>query len=183
MRCKQASEMMSLQLDGRLAGEQVARLEEHLATCRACQVERRQLRAVDRLFSAAPMAQAPVNVRVQVMTRLARRSQARRAIVGGAALTLGTVALAFVVLAPVGLSLLEATGLMPALARGGPATLSHLSLFWNAASRTLAAMARTFAIPLALVSLCGVGVAVVLNGLWIGAARYLRAGKLHPSGR
>jgi predicted anti-sigma-YlaC factor YlaD len=167
--------MMSIRLDGRLEREQVAHLDDHLATCLTCQARWDRMQALDALLASAPTIQAPLRVRVQVATRLSRRDQARRAIVGATALTLGTVALALTVLAPVALGLLEAAGMAPALVSGGRATLSQLSLFYSAASRTLAALGRTLALPVALVSLCGFGLATVLNGLWIGAVRYLRA--------
>jgi anti-sigma factor RsiW len=177
MHCKQANEMMSARLDGRLESSEVELLEGHLAECGTCQTAWQKLQALDRLLASAPMAQAPVRVRVQVMTRLSRRDQARRAIVGGTALTLGTVALALVVLAPALLSLLDRIGIAPALISGGPATVAGLLASWGAMERTLIIMLEKLALPLAFVSLCGLAMALTLNGLWIGAVRRLRASR------
>jgi hypothetical protein len=108
---------------------------------------------------------------VLVLARLSRREQARRAIIGGTALALGTVALALLALAPILLGLLDATGIAPALVSGGPQTVAQLRALLGTAGRTLLVMAENFAIPLALLSLFSLAVALALNRLWIGAVR------------
>ncbi len=173
MQCKQASEMMSARLDGRLDRKETALLETHLADCSACRVEWQKMQALDRLLSSAPMVEAPVRVRVQVMTRLGRRDQARRAIIGGTTLTLGTVALALLVAAPVLLGLLNVTGIVPALIYGGPKTLSSLLGAGQAMGHTYASLAAKLVVPLAVLTLCGMATMLVLNGIWIGAMRRL----------
>lgn len=175
MRCKQASQMMSARLDGRLESSEVALLEDHVSTCSACQAEWHSLQELDLLLASAPMAQAPVRVRVQVMARLARGEQARRTIIGGTALTLGTVALALLALAPTLLGLLGATGIVPALVSGGPETVVQLLAFLGTMSRTLLVLLETVAAPAVFLSLCGLAMVLVLNGVWIGAVRRLRA--------
>jgi len=175
MRCRQASEMMSERLDGRLDGTEITHLEDHLTACSACRAEWHKMQALDRLFASAQTVQPPVRVRVHVMTRLSRRDRARRAIFGGTTLTLGTVALSLIILAPILVGLLQTTGIAPALISGGPATLVQLQTAWGAAGRTLVILTKQLAIPLAFVGLCGLVVAVVLNGLWIGTLRRLRA--------
>jgi anti-sigma factor RsiW len=169
--------MMSANLDGNLDGAESDRLQEHLATCEACQAEWQRLQAVDRLLASASMVQAPVRVRVQVMTRLSRRDQARRAFIGGTALALGTVALALIILAPVTLGLLNSFGIAPALASGGPATLAHLLSIWSAMGRTGLILAGQFAVPLILIGLCGLFAALTLNSICIKAMRRLRASR------
>ncbi len=175
MRCKQAGQMMSERLDDRLDSADSALLDEHIAACGACQAEWRSLQALDTLFSSAPMAQPPLRVRVQVMTRLARRDQARRAVAGGATLMLGTVSLALLALAPIFLGFLDATGILPTLISGGPPTVVQLLAFLGSAGRVLLALTKTAAVPLAFLSLCGLTMTLVLNGLWIGALRRVRA--------
>ena len=175
MRCRQASEMMSERLDGRLDDTKITHLENHLTACSACRAEWHKMQALDRLFASAQTVQPPVRVRVHVMTRLSRRDRARRAIFGGTTLTLGTVALSMIVLAPILIGLLQTTGVAPALISGGPATLAQLQAAWGAVGRTLMVLTRQLAIPLAFVGLCRLAVALVLNGLWIGAVRHLRA--------
>ena len=174
MRCKQASQMMSERLDGRLNSAEVTLLDEHLAACGVCQAEWRGLQVLDTLFASAPMVQPPVRMRVQVMARLDRRNQARRMIVGGTALTLGTVALALLAMSPLLLGLLDATGVLPALLSGGPATAASLMSFASSVGRALMALLETVAIPLAFLGLCGLAMALTLNGLWIGAVRRVR---------
>jgi len=199
--------MMSERLDGRLDSADSALLDEHLAACGACQAEWQSLQALDTLFSSAPVAQPPLRVRVQVMTRLARRDQARRAVVGGATLTLGTVSLALLALAPIFLGFLDATGILPApisvgffniagilpapisvgffniagilpaLVSGGPTTVAQLLAFLGSVGRALLVLMETAAVPLAFLSLCGLTMTLVLNGLWIGAVRRARAAR------
>jgi predicted anti-sigma-YlaC factor YlaD len=179
MRCEQASEMMSARLDGRFEIENrsaaIALLEDHLTACSACQAEWRRLQALDSLLGAAPMVHPPVRLRVQVMARLGRRDQARRAIIGGTALTLGTVALALLALAPALLGLLNVTGIAPALVSGGPATVTQVLTFLGAIGRALLVLIEKFAAPLAAVGVCSLAIALALNNLWIGAVHRLRA--------
>ena len=177
MQCKQASEMMSMRLDGCIDEKDSALLDEHLAQCQACQTEWQKLQALDRLLSAAPMVQAPVRVRVQVMTRLERRDQARRAIIGGTMLALGTVALSLLLIAPVLFGLLNATGIAPVLIYGGPQALSHLLAIGETLGGTFIGLIGQLAVPLIILALCGLVSTLVLNGLWIGAMRRLRASR------
>ena len=174
MNCKQASKMMSMRLDGRLDNAEIALLEDHLTGCNACQAEWRKLQALDSLLVSAPMAQPPVRLRVQVMARLSRREQARRALIGGATLTLGTVALALLALAPALLGLLNATGIAPALIVGGPETVAQLMTFLGTIGRALLVLIEKFALPLASLAMCSLVVALALNSLWMGAVRRLR---------
>jgi predicted anti-sigma-YlaC factor YlaD len=173
MECKQASELMSLRLDGRLEGSDATRLETHLSTCTACQVEWDGLQALDGLLTAAPMVHPRVRLRVQVMARLSRRDQARRAIIGGTALALGTVALALLALAPALLGLMNATGIAPALISGGPETVAQLLVFFRTMGRTLLVLLDKLVIPLVSLGMCSLVMALVLNSLWMGAVRRL----------
>jgi predicted anti-sigma-YlaC factor YlaD len=177
MQCKQASEMMSLRLDGCLGDTEVALLDAHLAECEVCQAEWQRLQALDSLLTSAVMIEAPVRVRVQVMTRLERRDKARRVIIGGTALSLGTVALALLMLAPILVGLLDAIGIAPALIRGGPTTLLHLLGTGETLGRTYIGLIGSLVIPLAILGLCSMTAALALNGLWIGAIRRLRASR------
>ncbi len=174
MNCKQASKMLSMWLDDLLDNEEVTLLEEHLAGCSVCQTEWHSLQALDGLFASVPMARPPVRMRVRVMTRLSRRDQARRAIIGGMTLTLGTVALALLALAPAILSLLNATGIAPALISGGPQTVVQLTTFAGTMGRTLWILIEKFALPLASLGMCSLVAALILNSLWISAMRHLR---------
>lgn len=165
---------MSARLDGRPDRTEIALLEDHLAGCSRCQDEWYRLQALDRLLASAPMMHAPVRLRVQIIDRIRRRDRARRAIIGGTALALGTVALALLLLAPVFLQLLDAVGIAPALASGGPETIVQLLAILGAMRRALLVVVEKFAIHLTFLSLCGLVIVLVLNGLWIGAVRRLR---------
>jgi len=179
MRCEQADQMMSARLDGRLDHTTAGLLDDHLATCRACRAEWRRLQALDRLLTSAPMAQAPVRLRVQVMTRLNRREQARRAIIGGTALALGTVALALLALAPLLVGLLDAAGIAPALISAGPQTLAQLLVSLGTTGRAFLLLIEKFAVPLAFLGTCSLALALALNSLWVKAVRYSRSTR-HP---
>jgi len=177
MRCEQADQMMSEWLDGRLGSAEIALLEDHLSACGACRAEWQSIQKLDRLLASAPMAPAPVRVRVRVMASLERRGQARRAIIGGTALTLGTVALALLALAPLLLGLLGAMGILPALVSGGPETLVQLLAFLGTIGRASLLLLDSVAIPLAFLGLCGLALVLALNGVWIDAVRRVRAAR------
>ncbi len=171
MNCKQANKMLSMRLDDRLDSEAVALLENHLAGCSACQAEWHSLQMLDSLLSSVPMVQPSVRMRVQVMARLNRRDQARRAIIGGTTLTLGTVALALLTLAPAILTLLNATGIAPALISGGPETAVQLVTFTGTMGRTLWVLAEQFVLPLVSLGMCSLVMALALNRLWMRVVR------------
>ncbi len=175
MRCTQASEMMSLRLDGRLSNGEIASLDEHLVGCDTCQAEWRSLHRLHCTLDAAPMIQAPVRIRVNVMARLSRQDRARRAIVGGTTLVLGTATLALLVLLPALLGLLNTTSIVPAMFSGGPETAAHILGVWETLGRTLMVLCRNAIVPLALLGLCGLMMVLVLNGLWIALVRRIQA--------
>ncbi|MDY6877653.1 MAG: zf-HC2 domain-containing protein [Chloroflexota bacterium] len=174
MFCEQAGEMMSARLDGHLDSTEIAILENHLVSCSACQAEWHSLQALDRALASAPMMRAPVHLRVQIMARLSRKEQVRRAIIGGTALALGTVALALLALVPIFVGLLDATGFAPALVSGGPETLTQLLALLGAIGRTILILADKFATPIVCLGLFCLMTALALNGLWLGAVRRLR---------
>jgi predicted anti-sigma-YlaC factor YlaD len=173
MDCEQAGEMMSLRLDGRLESSKAMSLENHLRTCSTCRAEWGRLQALDSLLAAAPMVCPPLRVRVQVMARLNRRDQARRAIIGGTALALGTVALALLALAPALLGLLNATDIAPALISGGPETVAQLLIVFRTMGRTLLVLMERLVVPLVSLGVCSLLMALALNSLWMGAVRRL----------
>jgi predicted anti-sigma-YlaC factor YlaD len=169
--------MMSMRLDGRLGSQETTLLDAHLAECEMCRAEWQSLQALDSLLASAATIEAPVRVRVQVMTRLERRDKARRAIIGGTTLTLGAVALALLLMAPALLGLLQTTGIAPALIRGGPTTLFHLLGAGETLGRTYVGLIGSLIIPLVILGLCGLTSTLALNGLWIGAMRHLRSSR------
>jgi predicted anti-sigma-YlaC factor YlaD len=177
MHCRHADELMSERLDGRLTGTEAAFLEEHLQACDPCRTEWDAMRQVDALLNAAPLIPAPPYLHQQVMARIRRREEARRVLLGGLALTLGAVTLMSLMLAPLMLSLLDASGLAPALWRGGPETMVQLITFLGATGRALWVVLRTFAVPLAALGFLSLLLTLALNGLWIGALYRLRVSR------
>jgi hypothetical protein len=132
------------------------------------------MQALDQLLRSVPMSEAPAGLRAQVMARINRREQARRAILGGLALVLGTVTLTLLLLAPFTLDLLSALGdIAPALLVGGLETIDQLLVLVDALGRTAFILLDQLALPLAVVSLSSLLVAVALNGLWIRTLRRL----------
>ena len=168
---RQRSLAMSGRLDSRLDEEEDAALEAHLAECGPCQTEWARLQQLDRLLSSAQMMPAPPNLRVQVLSRLTRRDDARRGVIGGLTLALGTVALVLLLAGPAVSSLLTALGVAPALVIGGPETISSVFPLLGVMLRTAVVLAKTFSIPLAVLGLCGVTMTFAMNGIWIGMLR------------
>jgi predicted anti-sigma-YlaC factor YlaD len=167
--------MMSARLDGRLSSTETACLDEHLTTCDRCLAEWRALASLDRLMGTAQLMPAPPRLRIDVMARVVRRDQARRALVGGTTLALGTLALILLLLAPMIPAVLNATDVFPVLAGGGPETITRLLALLSTTGRTMLVLVESFAVPLAFLGLCGLLGALMLNGLCIRAVRRLRA--------
>lgn len=174
IRCKQAGQMMSERLDDALDEAEASLLARHVSACETCRAEWEKLQALDQLFRAAPMVEPPVRLRVHVMARLERRHKARQTILGFTTLSLGTVTLALLLIAPLLLGLLNATGLAPALFQAGPLIIRQTLTFASAMGRACLVVLESLAIPLAVILSLGLVVAATLNGLWIGALRRMQ---------
>jgi predicted anti-sigma-YlaC factor YlaD len=175
MRCEQARRMMSARLDGRLDRTEIARLRDHLTSCGACRMEWQKMKTLDQLFRSAPMRNAPPHLHMRVTSRIERREQVRRAIVGGVALTMGVATLALLVLVPFALNLVDSFGIGPALLRGGLDTAAQLLTFFDVLSHVLLTLLDQFAVPLAILGAGSLLLALVFNGLWVISLRRLRA--------
>ncbi len=173
MRCEQAGAMMSARLDGHLDRMEMSRLQEHLASCRACQAEWQKMQALDQLFNGAPMIEAPTYLQARVTSRIERREQARRVAVGGLALAVGVTTLAPLVLVPAVLGLVGGLRVAPALLVSGLETILQLLVLVDALSCTLLTLLNQFAVPFVVLGAGSLLVALVLNGLWITAVRRL----------
>ena len=126
------------------------------------------------LGRAVAMGLAERGARVVMASRSRKRGEkARRAIVGGTALALGTVALALLALAPVLLNLMDAVGIAPALISGGPETVAQLMIVFRTMGRTLLVLLEQFVVPLVSLGMCSLVMALALNSLWMGAVRRL----------
>lgn len=173
MRCRQARDLMAARLDDDLVHEKLVELEEHLVTCSACQAEWQSLCAVDQLLRSAPSRLAPIHLHAQIMARIDRREEARRAVVGGLALALGATAVALLTLIPTALRLLENLGVAPTLLIGGVGTVAQLLTLVDALSRTALVLLDQFSMPLMVLGLGSLVAALALNGLWIATMRKL----------
>jgi hypothetical protein len=140
-------------------------------------VEWQKMEALDQLFLSVPMQDAPPHLYVRVTSRIERREQARRAIVGGMALAVGTATLALMVVVPFALGLLDNLGIGPALLMGGLETITQLVLLFDVLSRTLLILLDQFAFHLALLGAGSLLIAVMFNGLWIVTIRKLRVAR------
>ena len=174
MQCDQASQMMSERLDGRLNRAQMVLLQDHLAACSGCQTEWERWQQMDCLFREAPMLQAPVRLRVQVMDRVSPITPRQQVLVGGVILSLGSAFLLVLLLLPVAFGLLNVTQGAPLLFDRGSETVAHLLSWANTMGRLSWVMLQDLLLPLAVLGLCSFAMAVVLNGLFWGLLR--RAG-------
>ncbi len=147
-------------LDGELAAPARRQLEEHLATCAECQSGWEALSAVERLLADAPMAAPRPGFTGRFNVRLARQRSRPRLLWGAAALGLGVVAAAAVVL-PLGFGLLFSA----ARIAEQPATLLALG---NSLSAT-SALVRAVADALAIAARAVVEGMVAQPLVWVGA--------------
>lgn len=175
MRCEKAGRMMSARLDDRLDHTDMLRLQDHLASCSACQARWQQMKALDLLFRSAPMSTAPPHLHVRVTSRIERQEQARRAIAGGLALAVGTTALAVLVLIPLVVTVVDNLAVAAILLTGGLETITQLLALLDAVSRTALILLNQFSVPFAVLSATSLLVALALNGLWIATMRRLQA--------
>ncbi|MGQ9625427.1 MAG: zf-HC2 domain-containing protein [Anaerolineae bacterium] len=90
--CQQAGLLMSLSLDGLLAGEQAEGLQAHLENCPACCLEWALFQEISHKLSNAPMLDPPPGFTGRVMTRL-NHQEARRKVFGMLVLVAGALAL------------------------------------------------------------------------------------------
>lgn len=108
MRCREASEWMSLQLDSLLAEEEAQALRSHLAACAGCRAEwERMLRACE-LLEDVEFAAPSSALAARVLARI-RRRELRSAFLRGGAMSL------------LGLAVLVAAGIVPLVSTLGMA--------------------------------------------------------------
>ncbi|HDQ71206.1 MAG TPA: zf-HC2 domain-containing protein [Chloroflexi bacterium] len=174
IQCKQAYEMMCERQDDVLDEAMAPLLDQHLRVCENCRAEWHRLQVLDQLFKAAPMLEPPVRIRVQVMARLERQQKVRQTVIGFTTLSLGTVTLALLIVAPLLLGLLNVTGIVPLVVQAGPAIVSQMLSFTATMARAFLVILESLAIPLAVAMVLGLAIAVTLNGLWIGTLRRLQ---------
>jgi anti-sigma factor RsiW len=164
-------------VDSQIDPEADRALERHLESCDACRLEWQKMRALDNLFRSATVRPAPPHVRARVVHRIERRGQARRAVVGGITLALGTSALAVLMIIPIVWSLFGSLGAAPALLAGAGETVAQLLILFTGVTRVLVALLDRFALPFAALALGSLFAALVLNGLWIATLRRLRVAR------
>jgi len=168
---EQFTALMSLELDGRLDGDDRQRLEQHLVTCPACRVEWQAMQQVSALFAASPMVGPPLGFAVRLDRRLAEKKKQRRQLFGGLALLTGSLSLAGVTVAVVALIVLgviawQSFDSSPAVQQGtelASQVASGVGLVGKGASFFLGDLLLRYGAPLVLLLLAGL---VLLVALW-----------------
>jgi len=165
------SEWMSLFLDGLLDADRERRMEQHLNACAACRAEWQAMQRIAVLFAESAIMGPPLGFAVRVERRLAERVRERRRLFGGTAVLTGSLSLAGVAVAAVGMVVLSVVawqwiGSFPAMQQGSSAVsqiASGVGLMGKGASLFLKDLLLRYGVPVLL--LAGVGL-TVLAGLW-----------------
>jgi anti-sigma factor RsiW len=131
---EQATEMMSLALDGLLdeAGRQ--RLQEHLEGCPTCRAGWEAMQAVSTLFEGSAMVGPPLGFALRVERRLEAGQKKRKRAFGGVAVLTSSLSLAGVTLAAICLLVLGI------VAWGGLSDLPSVQVGLEAASQVASGM-------------------------------------------
>ncbi len=127
MQCLEASEWMSIRLDGELTESEVKVLDEHLATCASCRAEWDAMQRTAALFSNVSFAAPSPLFTEKVMTRVQRRTSRFMILRGMTTLLLGIIVLVAVVMVPLRALLL--TDIIPL----NPAIVSAITGFCTTA--------------------------------------------------
>lgn len=168
---QQATEFMSMALDGVLGPKDQRRLDHHLATCSICQAEWQAMQQASALFEQAPMIGPPLGFAVRIERRLNEQVKKRRRAFGGLAVLTGSLSLAGVTVAAVallvvGFLLWPSVGSADAVQQSTGAVsqiASGMGIMGKGASFFLKDLLLRYGPPLVL--LLGVGL-VVLAGVW-----------------
>ncbi|MCE5259999.1 MAG: zf-HC2 domain-containing protein [Chloroflexi bacterium] len=83
MRCQDASELLSQQMDCPLDESEQHELDTHLAECESCQHEAALMRQADTIYAHAKFAQPPPDFANKVMERIRQRKLRRSLLRGG----------------------------------------------------------------------------------------------------
>ena len=163
---EQVSLLMSLALDGLLAGSDRQVLEGHLAACPECRAEWEAMQQVSVLFKGTEMAGPRLGFATRVERRLADKAKKRRRLFGGAAVLTGSLSLAAVTAAVVAVIVLAVVAgnwlnVGPEIKEGSNTVsqiASGMNLVGKGASLFLGDFLRAFGLPMVI----GVGIALAL---------------------
>jgi hypothetical protein len=125
--------------EARMAPEQRAQFEAHLAACADCRFTWETLNEVDRLFSAAPMAAPRPGFTTRFQARAAQQHSRPRVVWGALVLGLGAVGAAAIVL-PLGIGLIASVwnvAQQPATAAALYTGLTSIATFLEAVLQAL----------------------------------------------
>jgi hypothetical protein len=92
MNCQEVGQLMSLSLDEALTANEARQLQIHLNRCQSCQAKWISMERISQLFADAPLVPPPTGFAAKVSQRLTQR-EARRAVLGGMILLMGTISL------------------------------------------------------------------------------------------
>jgi anti-sigma factor RsiW len=189
LECEQSErigEQMSMALDGLLDADGERNLQQHLATCPACQMDWQALQQVSALLRQSPMVGPPLGFAIRVDRRLAEKEKKRRQTFGGLALLTGSLSLAGVTIAAVmmivvGLLAWHSFGSAPAVQEGTGAVsqvASGMGLVGRGAALFLKDLLVRYGPPLLVV--LGISLAF-LAGIWAWLF-YKRPGRSRHNG-
>jgi len=174
--------LMSLALDGLLENSDRQRLEEHVATCAACQQEWEAMQQISALFQASPQVGPSLGFATRVERRLGEQTRQRRQLFGGLALLGSSLSLAGVtvislVVFGLGIAAWRWFDTAPAAQQGTEAVsqvVSGMGLLGRGASLFLGDLLLQYGAPLVLV--LGLSLAVLV-AMWVWLYRK------HPDGK
>jgi len=166
------SDWLSMALDGQLAPECQAELDQHLKTCSACQSEVNAMREISAMLSKSPLVGPSYGFSQRVERRLAERLAQRRQFFRGMALltsslSLAGVGAALILVVGLGLAAWLWFGSQPAWQQAGlsvPQVALGLGVMGKGASLYLKDLLVHYGLPVIL--LVGSGLAVI-TGLWV----------------
>jgi len=173
MECEQILNLMMQVLDGEASPEGQATLQEHLTCCTPCRVRWEQLRALEQLLQAPP-ERPSLGFAGRVMARLDYRQRARRGVMGGFVLAAGAAVVALLLVAP---PLLALPGLFESLPTFYDVVSTMAFGLADTASvviNTLGITVEALLVPLAMLALCGAGMALAANLLWLALIRRIQ---------
>lgn len=169
MSCSSWTEAMSLRLDGRLTRDQESKLDEHLGSCQACQLQWEAMLWASSLLEAEPEAMPPVGFVARVQSTLWRRELYRQRVIGALKVCLGSVGAwgTAAAVAAVTLATLWTPSRVLAVDLGLPLVTNALSLTRIVARAGLSGMRALWTTSTAVTLLGYLGLAIALTVSWV----------------
>jgi hypothetical protein len=161
-------------IDGEIEATGASELDAHLAHCADCRAEEERLETLDALFRQAPMARPARGFTGRVMAHLDRRRWLTRLALGGAALGVGGIMTAVLLLGPSLWTLPALPSRLSALFDGGRILAGYLGQALLAFADSLCATIDALMIPLMTTAVLGFVVAIAVNLAWLRLVQRLQ---------